>query len=252
MPLAWAIGGSAVLGLLGANKQAKAATQASQTQYQATQDAANQQREMFNLLNEQQKPYRESGYQALGKINEMLPTLTKEFTSADLIANLDPSYKFMLDQGIGATGQSMNVGGGGSNVDLAKIKFAQDYAKTGAQQAYTNFSNQQSNIYNRLANLAGIGQASQAQSNTLGTNTTNALSQLGIGGASALGAGQIGAANAYAGGLSNIGNNFMLSQLLTPQTTAATGGITAGGATSMSPGLNYFYQPQPITPNPIG
>ena len=248
MPLAWAIGGSAVLSLLGANKQAKAATQASQTQYQATQDAANQQREMFNLLNEQQKPYRESGYQALGKINEMLPTLTKEFTSADLIANLDPSYKFMLDQGIGATGQSMNVGGGGSNVDLAKIKFAQDYAKTGAQQAYTNFSNQQSNIYNRLANLAGIGQASQAQSNTLGTNTTNALSQLGIGGASALGAGTVGAANAFAGGLSNIGNAFTLSQLLTPQTTMAT----AGGATTMNPGLNPYFQPQPITPNPIG
>jgi len=223
MPLAWAIGGSAVLGLLGANKQAKAATQASQTQYQATQDAAKQQREMFDLLNEQQKPYRESGYQGLNKINEMLPFFTKEFTSEDLIKNLDPSYKFMLDQGIGATGQSMNVGGGGSNVDLAKIKFAQDYAKTGAQQAYTNFSNQQSNIYNRLASVANIGQAGQTQSNTLGTNTTNALSQLGIGGASALGAGTVGAANAYAGGLGNIGNAFTLASLLSPQSSVPTG-----------------------------
>jgi hypothetical protein len=62
---------------------------------------------------------------------------------------------------------------------------------------------------------------------------------LGIGGASALGAGQVGAANAYAGGLSNIGNNFMLSQLLTPQTTAAT----AGGATTMNPALNTYFQP---------
>jgi hypothetical protein len=222
-PTGTAIAGSAILNAIGANKQSKAATQASQTQYQATQDAAQQQRDMFNLLNEQQKPYRESGYQALGKINEMLPSLTREFTSADLIANLDPSYKFMLDQGIGATGQSMNVGGGGSNVDLAKIKFAQDYAKTGAQQAYTNFSNQQSNIYNRLANLAGIGQASQAQSNTLGTNTTNALSQLGIGGASALGAGQIGSANAMAGAFGNIGNAATLASLLSPQSTVPTG-----------------------------
>jgi hypothetical protein len=243
MPLAWAIGGSAVLGLLGANKQAKAATQASQTQYQATQDASKQQREMFDILNAQQAPYREAGYGALNQINTMLPEFTKQFTSEDLIRNLDPSYKFMLEQGLGATGQAMNVGGGGSNVDLARQKFAQEYAKTGAQQAFNNYTNQQSNIYNRLSNLAGIGQAAQSQSNTLGSNTANALSQLGIGGASALGAGQVGAANAYAGGLSNIGNNFMLSQLLTPQTTAATGGITAGGATTMNPGLNPYFAP---------
>jgi len=230
MPLAWAIGGSALLGFLGANKQASAAQSASQTQYQATQDAAKQQREMFDILNAQQAPYREAGYGALNQINTMLPQLTKQFTSADLIANLDPSYKFMLEQGLGATGQAMNVGGGGSNVDLARQKFAQEYAKSGAQQAYTNFSNQQSNIYNRLANLAGIGQASQAQSNTLGSNTANALSQLGIGGASALGAGQVGAANAYAGALGGLGNNLMLSQFLTPQGGGATTGTVPTGA----------------------
>jgi len=234
-PTGTAIAGSAILNTIGANKQSKAATQASQTQYQATQDAAKQQREMFDILNEQQKPYRESGYQGLNKINEMLPFFTKEFTSEDLIKNLDPSYKFMLDQGIGATGQSMNVGGGGSNVDLAKIKFAQDYAKTGAQQAYTNFSNQQSNIYNRLASVANIGQAGQTQSNTLGTNTANALSQLGIGGASALGSGQIGSANAMAGALGGLGNNLMLSQFLTPQ----GGGATTGGVPTGALG-DYF------------
>jgi hypothetical protein len=217
MGIETAIIGSALLGTYGANKQAKAATNAAQTQYQATQDASQQQREMFDILNKQQAPYRESGYQALGKINEMLPQFTSQFTSADLIKNLDPSYQFMLQQGLGATGQAMNVGGGGSNVDLARTKFAEEYAKTGAQQAYNNFTNQQSNIYNRLSNLAGIGQAAQSQSNTLGSNTANALSQLGIGGASALGAGQVGAANAMAGAYGNIGNNFMLSQLLTPQ-----------------------------------
>jgi hypothetical protein len=217
MGIAEALIGSAALGVLGANKQAKAATQASQTQYQATQDASKQQREMFDILNAQQAPYREAGYGALNQINTMLPEFTKQFTSEDLIRNLDPSYKFMLEQGLGATGQAMNVGGGGSNVDLARQKFAQEYAKTGAQQAFNNYTNQQSNIYNRLSNLAGIGQAAQSQSNTLGSNTANALSQLGIGGASALGAGQVGAANAMAGAYGNIGNNFMLSQLLTPQ-----------------------------------
>lgn len=245
--VATAIAASAVLGYSGAKKQAGAAESASQMQYQASQDAARQQREMFDILNEQQKPYRESGYSALNQINTMLPQFTKEFTSQDLIRNLDPSYQFMLQQGLGATGQAMNVGGGGSNVDLARQRFAQEYAKTGAQQAFNNYQSQQSNIYNRLSNLAGIGQAAQSQANTLGSNTANALSQLGIGGASALGAGQVGAANAMAGAYGGIGNALTLSSLLTPQ----GGGITPGGATVMNPALQSSYF-APITPPPIG
>lgn len=236
-PTGTAIAGSAILNTIGGSKQASAAKEASQLQYQSTQDAARQQREMFDILNAQQAPYRESGYQALGKINEMLPSLTKQFTSADLIANLDPSYKFMLEQGLGATGQAMNVGGGGSNVDLARQRFAQEYAKSGAQQAFTNFSNQQSNIYNLLSNLAGIGQAAQSQTNTLGSNTANALSQLGIGGASALGAGQVGAANAYANLGSGLGSNLMLSQFLTPQ------GAQPLGAAPTGAGLGDYFRP---------
>lgn len=241
MPLGWAIGGSALLGFLGSQNQASAATNASNLQYQSTQDAAKQQREMFDILNAQQAPYREAGYGALNQINTMLPQLTKQFTSADLVANLDPSYKFMLEQGLGATGQAMNVGGGGSNVDLARQKFAQEYAKTGAQQAYNNFTNQQSNIYNRLSSLAGIGQAAQTQSNTLGSNTANALSQLGIGGASALGAGQVGAANAMAGGYQNIGNSATLASLLRPQggTNYGLGNGSMGGSTGGS-NLDYM------------
>jgi hypothetical protein len=244
--VAVAIGGSALLGYVGAKKQAGAAESASQMQYQATQDAAKQQREMFDILNAQQAPYRQAGYGALNQINTMLPQFTKEFTSADLIKNLDPSYQFMLQQGLGATGQAMNVGGGGSNVDLARQRFAQEYAKTGAQQAFTNYQNQQSNIYNRLASLAGIGQTAQSQTNTLGSNTANALSQLGIGGASALGAGQVGAANAMAGAYGGIGNALTLSSLLTPQ---GGGGITPGGATAMNPALSPYFTP---TPPPIG
>jgi hypothetical protein len=244
--VAVAIGGSALLGYMGSRKQAKAAESASQLQYEATSDAAKQQREMFDILNAQQAPYREAGYSALNQINTMLPSFTREFTSADLIKNLDPSYQFMLQQGLGATGQAMNVGGGGSNVDLARQRFAQEYAKSGAQQAFTNYQNQQSNIYNRLASLAGIGQTAQSQTNTLGTNTANALSQLGIGGASALGAGQVGAANAMAGAYGNIGNALTLSSLLTPQ---GGGGITPGGATVMNPALSPYFTP---TPPPVG
>ena len=232
--VATAIAGSAILGFLGSENQADAATQSAQLQSQAADKAAAQQLAMFNTINEQQAPYRGVGYNALNTIGSMMPDqqmqydlygnlrppitgsgyFTKPFTSADMIANLDPSYQFMREQGLGATGQAMNVGGGGSNVNLARTKFAEDYAKTGAQQAFANYSANQSNIYNRLASIAGIGQAGHTAVNAAGIGATNAIGQLGVGAAGAIGAGQVGAANAYAGGLQGIGNAGTLASLM--------------------------------------
>jgi len=255
-PTATAILGGAALGAYGANKQAGAAQSASQLQYQATQNAADQQRQMFDILNAQQAPYREAGVGALTNINQMLPYFTqqapayKPFTAADLKTNLAPNYEFMKQQGLGATGQAMNVGGGGSNVDLAKTKFAEDYASnayqnalnnymTQQQQGFTQGQNQQTNIFNRLAAISGIGQTAQTQAQNLGTSTAANIGQLGIGGASALGAGQVGAANAMAGAYGNIGSSATLASLLSPQ--GGGGAITPGGLTSMSPELQQAW-----------
>lgn len=216
--VAVAIGGSALLGYMGSQQQAGAATSAAGQQYAATQDAARQQREMFDIINKQQEPYRQAGYGALSQINTMLPDLNRMPTAADLRGM--PGFEFGLNQGVGATGQAMNVGGGGSNVDLARRKFAIDYATNVGLPQYMT---QQTNIYNRLASLAGIGQTAQGQTNTLAQNTAGNIGQLGIGGASALGAGQIGAANAMAGGMQGIGNAATLASLLRPQ--AGTAGM---------------------------
>ena len=105
MPVAWAIGGAALLGYMGSQQQAGAATSAAGQQYAATQDAARQQREMFDILNKQQEPYRVAGTGALTRIGQMLPQLTelpagyKPFTAADLKTNLAPNYEFMKGQG---------------------------------------------------------------------------------------------------------------------------------------------------------
>jgi hypothetical protein len=239
--VAVAIGGSAVLGYMGAKKQAGAAESASQLQYQATMEAAKQQREMFDILNAQQAPYRTAGGGALTKISEMMPQLTqmpegyKPFTAADLKTNLAPNYEFMLGQGLGATRQALNVGGGGSNVERGGVKFAQDYASNAYQNALDNYMRQEAqkfnqqqtglgNVYNRLAGIAGIGQTAVGQTANLGTGTAANIGQLGIGGASALGAGQIGAANAMAGGYQGIGNAATLASLLRPQTPAVPQG----------------------------
>jgi hypothetical protein len=201
--------GSAVLGYLGSQKQAGAAQQAAQMQSDATQRAADQQMQMFNIQNEQQAPYRQAGYSALTNIKDMLPYLTKQVTAQDLSSM--PGFTFGLNQGVGAAGQAANVGGGGSNVDTAQRKFAIDYATNVGMPQYLN---QRTGIYNTLAGIAGIGQTAQGQTQALGQATAGNIGQLGIGGASALGAGQINAANANAAGLQGIGNQASLYSLL--------------------------------------
>ena len=205
MPMAWAIGGSALLGFLGASQQAGAAERGAQMQADAAARAAALQEKQYADL----APYRESGQLGLTKIQEMLPYFTKEVTAEDL--RRMPGFEFGLNQGTGAAGQMMNVGGGGSNVNMARTKFATDYATNVGLPAYLT---QRTGIYNTLANIAGIGQKSQEQSGGIASN----IGQLGIGGASALGAGQIGAANAMAGGFGQIGNAATLASLISPQT----------------------------------
>jgi len=231
MPIAWAIGGSAVLGYLGAQEQAGAAENAANMQYRGTQEAARQQREMFDILNAQQKPYREAGYGALTRINEMLPQFTRQFTPADLQANLAPNYEFMKQQGLGATAQGANVASPGSNVDLAKTIFAEKFAQGGYQDALTNWRNQQTDIFNRLSGIAGIGQTAQGQAQNLGSATSTNLANLATGGANALAGGQIGSANAMAGGLQNIGNSAMMYSMLRP---------SGGGGLSGSNFMNQY------------
>ena len=202
-PLATAIGGSALLGFLGSGQQASAAERGAQMQSDAAARAAALQEKQYADL----APYRESGQLGLTKIQEMLPYFTKEVTAEDL--RRMPGFEFGLNQGTGAAGQMMNVGGGGSNVNMARTKFATDYATTVGLPQYLQ---QRTGIYNTLANIAGIGQKSQEQSGGIASN----IGQLGIGGASALGAGQISAANAMAGGYGQIGNAATLASLIRP------------------------------------
>jgi len=223
MPLGWALAGSAVLGYMGSQNQAGAARDAANTQLQGTLEASRQQREMFDILNKQQAPYREAGYGALSKINTMLPQFTKTFTPQDLTANLAPNYEFMKQQGLGATAQGANVSSPGSNVDLAKTIFAEKFAQGGYQDALTNFRNQQTDIFNRLSGIAGIGQTAQGQSQNLGSATSTNLANLATGGANAIAGGQIGSANAQAAGLQGIGNSAMMYGMLSrPAVSLAT------------------------------
>lgn len=196
-------------GLVGAGMQSRAARSSAAQQADATQYAAQQQREMFDILNAQQAPYRQAGYGALSRIQDLLPMLTSPVSQQEIMGL--PGYQFAMQQGTGAARQMFNVGGGGSNVDRAAQKFAIDYT---LGTAMPQVIAQRQNIYNTLAGIAGIGQTAQTQANQMGQNFAGNIGQLAIGGATALGAGQVGAANALASGLGGFGNAAMMYSLL--------------------------------------
>jgi hypothetical protein len=210
LPVALAL--SAGASLIGGGMQARAAERGGEMQSEAARYAADIQKQMFDIQNEQQKPYREAGYGALSRIGELLPGLTTPLTREEIL-NL-PGFQETIEQGTGAARQMMNVGGGGSNVDRAAQKFAIDYTLgTAMPQALQ----QRQNIYNTLAGIAGIGQVAQGQTTQLAQNVAGNIGQAAIGGASALGAGQIGAANAYAGALGSMGTTPLMYMLLQKQ-----------------------------------
>ena len=221
--------GSALIG-------ADAAQKAANIQSAASQGATQLQGQIFNQINQQQAPYRTAGYNALNQLGSLgsgtyqmydasgNPTtvgtgtgyLTHQFGPADLAAGLAPNYDFMLQQGQMANQRAANVGGGGlgGNALQGLQKFTQDYAGNAYQNAFTNYQNQRTNIYNTLAGIAGIGQQGQTSTNQAATNLANAQSQLGVGSAAAQAAGQIGTAGAYGNALGQLGSGLTLATLL--------------------------------------
>jgi len=153
-------------------------------------------------------PYLQTGQQGLSELQSQLPSLTQGFGPQQLQSNLAPNYQFMLNQGLGAQSQAMNVGGGGSNINTANTKFAEDYASNAYQQAFNNYQTQQSNIFNRLASVAGIGSNAVSGLSNLATGTASNITQLGVGGAQATAAGITGSANAISSGIQGAGQAY--------------------------------------------
>ena len=212
----WIIGGSAIVGsILGG----QAAQRGAQTQADAMRESAALQKQMFDVQNAQQAPYREAGYSALSDISGMKPYLTQQFGPEQFQANLDPSYAFRLQQGNLATQNLANQSGGliGGNALQGLINYGQGAASQEYQNAFNRFQTGRNNIYNIQAGIAGLGQASLGQTGQLSSNTAQGLGNAISGAGSAIGAGQVAAGNALGSGIQGAGNAYYLSQLLAPK-----------------------------------
>ena len=216
MAIGWGIAAAGALGLIGANKQASAATAAANTQAQSAANAQNQLQTNFQTLAPNYTPYLQTGQAGLNQLNAAMPSLTQTFGPDQLKSNLAPNYQFMLNQGLGAQNQNLNASGGGSNIGTAGTKFAEDYASNAYQNAFNNYQAQQTNIYNKLSGIAGIGQNAVTGLSNLATGNATNISNLGVGAANAVAQGQVGSAAAQAQGLNSIGQGVTLAAILNP------------------------------------
>ena len=143
-----------------------------------------------------------------------MPYLTSQFTPQDFAAGIDPGYAFRLAQGQRQVQNLGNVKGMTGNVLTGLQDYTQGLASQEYQNAFNRYQTQRSNIYNTLAGIAGIGQTGQTATNTAAGNYGTNAANLMTGGASAQAAGQVGQANALAGGLGNVMNTYTLASLL--------------------------------------
>jgi hypothetical protein len=230
-----------------AGAQAKAATSAAALEHQDQQAALAEQQREFNTQQQNIAPWLKAGTAGINSLSSLLSTpgeglltpWTDTFqapTAAQAAAT--PGYQFALSQGQNAIQNSAAARGGllstgtQKTLDqysqgLADQTYSDTYNRALAeyQQRYNIFQGNQTNTFNRLAALSGVGQQAattlgqegQAAANntanillTGGAQQGNALMAAG----NARASGYAGIANSLNSGMSNVSQYLLLSQLL--------------------------------------
>lgn len=206
------VGGSLLGSAIGSNASQSAAN----TQANAANNATATQLGMFNTINDQQAPWRAAGQTALGQIGSMQDQFTHQFNANDLKTNLAPNYDWQLGQGLEATRNAANMQTGllSSNTLRGINDYAQNYAGSAYQNAFNNYNTNQTNIFNRLSNIAGLGQTANASTANAGAQISGNAANTIVGAGSAQAAGTIGSANAITGGLNNAMGWYSLPSIM--------------------------------------
>jgi hypothetical protein len=264
-----AIGGIAagVGAVGGAVISSQGAQSAANTQANAQQQAAADQLQMFNTINQQEQPFIQAGQGATtalqqllglapgnpggGLLNGYLTQTTGPFSFNPSSITSSPGYQFAQQQGLQAVAnnQSASVGALSGPALKALTQFStgtaaqyyNDYFNQAQSQYATNLNSlqsQQNNIFSRLSAIAGLGQNAASNTGTAGTALGTGASQAIAGAGASQAAGTVGSANALAGGLGGVGNAFALNSILSSNNLGANAGANPFDGTS--PGINGF------------
>ena len=207
--VAAAMVGAAVVGAAGSAYAGKQSAKAAKTQAASTDRATQVQWDMYDQTREDLSPYREAGSTSLNQLMDQMGAngyFNQTYTGQDTYN--DPSYQFRLQQGQDAIQSSAAAKGG--LLSGATLKALQDFGQQSASQeygnAYARFNADQTNRYNRLSTLAGMGQNAAVQTGNAGLQTGQAVANNTMAGANSIAAGQVANANNWANTANNIGS----------------------------------------------
>lgn len=235
---------SGLFGSKAAGAQSSAANKAANLQYSLGEQALAQNQNQFNTTQANLAPWLKAGTSSIGLLSQLLSSpgtglltpWTGSFTPPTAEqARATPGYQFTAGAGSGAIENSAAAGGNllstgtlkslaGFNQGLADTTYQQTYQNAFNQylQQYNEFQNNQTNAFNRLAAVSGIGQQTATNLGSLGQSNANTnagiLSNIGsqvgsninLGGA-ANASGYASIANAINGGLNNLNAYALLS-----------------------------------------
>jgi len=233
--MTWGLTAVAAASVVSGAMGAKAAKSAADTTAAGTRYAADVQERMFEQGRQDLAPYRGLGYGALSEIGGGMAGrqpiyddqgnitgfqtgtgyLTGQLTPEKIQEYLDPSMAFRMKYGTQATERLRNVGEGAfsGNTLRALNEYGQGFASTEYGNAFGRAQGERKDIYNILANIAGMGQGAVNTGVSAGQTTAQNLGQLAVGGAQAQAAGTVGAANAYSQALQGPSNYLQLAML---------------------------------------
>ncbi|QBQ99258.1 DNA transfer protein p32 [Paraburkholderia pallida] len=177
------VGGAALTAGVGALSSSNAAS----AQESAANNANATQLQMFNTTQQNLQPYNQTGQAALSTLTgtpQLLATLNQPINNTNWQQYMSPAYNFQLQQGDQAIQNSAAAQDGALSGSALKslVNYNQNMAGTAFQNAFADYQTQNSNIYNRLANLAnlgenaasGVGQAAVSTGNSIANTTTSA------------------------------------------------------------------------------
>lgn len=235
--VAAAVVGGAVIGAVGSNMAAG-------KQASADNNATNATNARFDQITANSQPFMNAGYGATDTLTQLLGTsgmpgstvagtgglqngyLTSTFNPTQDQLNNYPGYQFALQTG-GQAVRNADTPGVGA-LSGAALKDLTNFNVGTANQYYNQYFNQdqtqKNNIYNRLSNVAGLGQSAAAGVGNSGTQLGQTAAQTTAAAGAASASGILGATNAAVGGA----NTYAGLQYLNAQNGSTAGPVTSG------------------------
>lgn len=203
MPIPVIIAAAAIGAAATAGAGAYAANKSAEAQKDASKRAAKTQKEALAAQTELAKPYVKAGKNALAEYQKLAPY--QDFGMAQFQA--DPGYQFRMSEGMKALERSAAARGLlQSGTTLKGIQqYGQNLASSEYENAFSRYLTQREARMDPYRYLTGMGQAAAAgQAANIGT-TGAALADIAAQRGNAQAAGTMGAVNALAGGIGQVG-----------------------------------------------